>query len=186
MVYPYHRVIGLVLRRTIRRSSILDPLEEHVWTLRPGFRGHRPVSRGEQRSSLRLLRTGLAMTALRIGLFRWVRRTRSAFVVGGSSIRYRHRLRPWRRTEIRTRLVGFDSRLFYFQQRSIQGERVCSSALVRTGFAGRASSIPQRSSRASAWTSLHSWKRGCMIGISGTRSARCRWRPDRFKRSGAR
>ena len=133
MVYPYHRVIGLVLRRTIRRSSILDPLEEHVWTLRPGFGDidlYPEVNNGRHFVFFDLARYDLA---LRIGLFRWVRRTRSAFVVGGSSIRYRHRLRPWRRTEIRTRLVGFDSRFFYFQQRSIQGERVCSSALVRTG-----------------------------------------------------
>ena len=51
--------------------------------------------------------------AMQIGLFRYVRRTKSAFVVGGSTIRYRHRLRPWRRTEIRTRLVGMDERFFY-------------------------------------------------------------------------
>ena len=71
--------------------------------------------------------------ALRTGLFRWVRKTRSAFVVAGSTIRYRHRLRPWRRTQIVTDVVGMDDRFFYFQQRTVQSGRTCSVALIRAG-----------------------------------------------------
>lgn len=71
--------------------------------------------------------------AFRIGLFSYVRKHRLAFVVGGSSIRYRKRLAPFRKALVRTKLVGLDDKFFYFQQTTQQSGRVCSSALIRAG-----------------------------------------------------
>ena len=54
--------------------------------------------------------------AIRMGLYRWVRKTKSAFVVAGSSIRYMHRVKPWRKSKVKTKLVGMDEHFFYFHQ----------------------------------------------------------------------
>ena len=132
-MYPYHRLFRLVVRHVLRRSEPIEPLAEHAWKVRPGLGDvdmYPEVNNGRHFVLFDLARYELAM---RIGLFRWVRRTKSAFVVGGSTIRYRHRLRPWRRTEVKTQLVGMDERFFYFQQRTVQRGRTCSMALVRTG-----------------------------------------------------
>jgi len=132
-VYPYHRLFWLVVRHVFRRSPAIEPLAEHAWKVRPGLGDvdmYPEVNNGRHFVLFDLARYELAM---RIGLFRWVRRTKSAFVVGGSTIRYRHRLRPWRGTEVKTRLVGMDERFFYFQQRTVQQGRTCSMALIRTG-----------------------------------------------------
>ena len=132
-MYPYHRVFGLIFRHTFRRFEAIDPLAEHVFRIRPGFGDadlYPEVNNGRHFVLFDLARYQLAM---RIGLFRWVRRTKSAFVVGGSTIRYRHRLRPFVKAEVRTRLVGMDERFFYFQQRTVQRGRTCSLALIRTG-----------------------------------------------------
>lgn len=132
-MYPYHRIVGLLLRHALRKQAPIDALAEHTFILRPGLGDadlYPEVNNGRHFVLFDLARYKLAM---QIGLFRYVRRTKSAFVVGGSTIRYRHRLRPWRRTEIRTRLVGMDERFFYFQQRTVQHGRTCSLALIRTG-----------------------------------------------------
>ncbi|MGB1432788.1 MAG: acyl-CoA thioesterase [Candidatus Poseidoniaceae archaeon] len=132
-MYPYHRIAGLLMQHLLRRQSPIDPRAEHTFTLRPGLGDadlYPEVNNGRHFVLFDLARYKLAM---QIGLFRYVRRTKSAFVVAGSTIRYRHRLRPWRRTEVRSRLVGMDDRFFYFQQRTFQGNRTCSLALIRTG-----------------------------------------------------
>ena len=71
--------------------------------------------------------------AFTIGLVRYTRKHNLAFVVGGSTIRYRKRVRPFRKALIRTQLVGMDEKFFYFQHTVEQGGAVCSSALVRAG-----------------------------------------------------
>ena len=132
-MYPYHRIAGLFLRHAFRRQSPIDPLAEHTFTLRPGLGDvdlYPEVNNGRHFVLFDMARYNLAM---QIGLYTYVRRTKSAFVVGGSTIRYRHRLRPWRRTQVCTRLVGMDDRFFYFQQRTVQRGRTCSLALIRTG-----------------------------------------------------
>ena len=132
-MYPYHRVIGLLVRHAFRRPEPIDPLAEYVFRIRPGLGDadlYPEVNNGRHFVLFDLARYQLA---LKIGLFRWVRRSKSAFVVGGSTIRYRHRLRPFVRAEVRSRLVGMDDRFFYFQQRTVQRGRTCSLALSRTG-----------------------------------------------------
>jgi acyl-CoA thioesterase FadM len=55
------------------------------------------------------------------------------FVVAGASVRYRHKLPPWRRFTLYTKVVGFDKRWFYFHQQTKRNGQTCSSALIRAG-----------------------------------------------------
>ena len=132
-MYAYLRLALLVVKNTFRKREVFDHTTSYVWTFRPGLADldvYPEVNNGRHFVLFDLARYDLAM---RTGLFRWVRKTRSAFVVAGSTIRYRHRLRPWRRTQVITDLVGMDDRFFYFQQRTVQSGRTCSVALLRTG-----------------------------------------------------
>ena len=70
--------------------------------------------------------------AFRIGLFRCVRKNKYAFVIGGSTMRYRKRLAPFRKATVR-KIVGFDEKFYYFQQTIEQKGEVKSSALIRAG-----------------------------------------------------
>lgn len=131
-MYAYVRLLWMLVRNTFRRREVFDPKTAYVWKVRPGIADmdvYPEVNNGRHFVLFDLARYDLAM---RIGLFRWVRKTRSAFVVAGSTIRFRHRLRPWRSTQIITEMVGIDDRFFYFQQRSVQSGRTCSLALLRT------------------------------------------------------
>jgi acyl-CoA thioesterase FadM len=75
-------------------------------------------------------RFGLAQ---RIGLMRTLRDRGWGLVVAGSSVRYRARIRPFQRFELRTRLLGWDARFFYIEQAMWRGETPCNHALLRTG-----------------------------------------------------
>ncbi len=132
-MYAYLRLLRMFFVHAFRRKQVINPLEEQTWRVRPGIWDidvYPEVNNGRHFVLFDLARYDLA---LKIGLFRWVRKKKAAFVVGGSSIRYRHRLRPWRKMEVKTKLVGMDERFFYFQQRTVQSGRTCSSALLRTG-----------------------------------------------------
>ena len=132
-MYAYLRLAVLFLKNAVRKREVFDPSTSYTWTFRPGLADldvYPEVNNGRHFVLFDLARYDLA---LRTGLFRWVRKTRSAFVVAGSTIRYRHRLRPWRRTQIVTDVVGMDDRFFYFQQRTVQSGRTCSVALIRAG-----------------------------------------------------
>ena len=132
-MYAYLRLAMMVLKNTLRKREVFDPKKTYVWSFRPGIADldvYPEVNNGRHFVLFDLARYDIAM---RTGLFRWVRKTRSAFVVAGSSIRYRHRLRPWRCTQVLSELVGIDDRFFYFQQRTVQSGKTCSVALLRTG-----------------------------------------------------
>ena len=132
-MYAYLRLAVLFLKNAVRKREVFDPSTSYTWTFRPGLADldvYPEVNNGRHFVLFDLARYDLA---LRTGLFHWVRKTRSAFVVAGSTIRYRHRLRPWRRTQIVTDVVGMDDRFFYFQPRTVQSGRTCSVALLRAG-----------------------------------------------------
>ena len=54
-------------------------------------------------------------------------------MIGGSTIRYRKRLAPFRKATVRSKIVGFDEKFYYFQQTIEQKNEVKSSALLRAG-----------------------------------------------------
>jgi acyl-CoA thioesterase FadM len=69
----------------------------------------------------------------RIGLIRTLREQGWGLVVAGSSVRYRARIRPFQRFELRTRLLGWDERFIYIEQAMWRGDVACNHALMRTG-----------------------------------------------------
>jgi acyl-CoA thioesterase FadM len=84
-------------------------------------------------------RFGLAQ---RIGLIRAMKERGWGFVVAGSSVRYRARVRPFQRFELRTRLLGWDARFIYIEQAMWRGDTACNNALLRTGVTEKGRLVP--------------------------------------------
>ena len=132
-MYPYLRVFRMALSHAFRRKTEVDWRSEFHTTYRPMIGDldvYPEVNNGRHFVMFDMARYDLAFT---IGLVRYTRKNKLAFVVGGSSIRYRKRVRPFRKALVRTQLVGLDEKFFYFQHTIEQGGVVCSSALVRAG-----------------------------------------------------
>lgn len=86
---------------------------------------------------LTLMDLGRYDLAFKLGLPKLLRKRRWAFIIGGANVRYRHRLRPFRRLTMHTDLMGADDKWFLFHQWTEQRGRVCSSALIKAGVASK-------------------------------------------------
>ena len=67
----------------------------------------------------------------RCGLLRESFRRRWSPLLGGATIRYRRSLTPLRRYQLRTRIIGWDHKWFYFRQRFTRGDEIMATALVK-------------------------------------------------------
>ncbi|UWQ22179.1 acyl-CoA thioesterase [Jannaschia sp. W003] len=91
---------------------------------------------------LTLFDLGRFTSARRFGLGAAMRRHRWGLAVAGSSVRYRRRILPMARIEMRTRLAGTDHRFFYILQEMWIGGECAAQALLRTAVTERGRSIP--------------------------------------------
>jgi hypothetical protein len=59
-------------------------------------------------------------------------------------VRYRARILPFQRVELRTRLLGWDDRFVYLEQAMWRGETCCNNALLRTGVTSKGRLVPTK------------------------------------------
>lgn len=121
------RLIRVLL--TSRARGVLAPLGEsvvpfRVWPFDVDLNLH--MNNGRYLSLMDLGRLDLI---IRVGLMREVRRRRWMPLVGSATIRYRRSLAPFQRYHLHTRIVGWDEKWFFIEQRFVsRGE------LVAVGF----------------------------------------------------
>lgn len=91
---------------------------------------------------LTLYDLGRTELAIRVGLIEVLRQNRWGFVVAGSTVRYRKRIRMWDDITIKSQVAGIDDRWFYVRQSMWVGGVPCNSALLRTGVTSNGRTIP--------------------------------------------
>lgn len=139
-MYPFARLVWFYLRSRRRPRMALDETSEFpTWTRPWDCDMFGEMNNGRH---LTMLDFGRFDYAVRVGLIETLRREKWGLVVGGASVRYRKRLRPFDKFSIRTRLVGADGKWFYFQQSLIRNGEACSSALVRTAVTRGSGTVP--------------------------------------------
>lgn len=93
---------------------------------------------------LTLMDLGRLDMALRIGFAQLCLRKRWRPLVGAVQVRYRRALAPMTRFDVRTRMLCWDEKWFYLDQRLVTGSMVRSQALVKMLVrAGRENLPPQ-------------------------------------------
>lgn len=128
-MYPWIRLFKEMLRF---RNRPLHPFDTHVshhrcwpWDIDPWME----LNNGR---TLTLYDLGRMPMAMRTGLARVARARGWGMAVAGASVRFRRRVRPFEAVEMRTRLVGWDSRFVYMDQTMWKGGECCSQALIRS------------------------------------------------------
>lgn len=130
-MYPFLRLVALTAAE--RRKPRQDPFDTHRLSLTClpwDIDGFMEMNNGRILTLYDLGRFGLS---IRTGLWDVLRDNKWGLVVAGSSVRYRARIRPLQRFELRTRLLGWDDKFFYIEQAMLRGETTCNHALLRTG-----------------------------------------------------
>jgi acyl-CoA thioesterase FadM len=139
-MYPYFRLAKVLLAAQFGPRLRFDQQSELGLRIWPSDIDLYPeVNNGRH---LTLMDLGRFDLAARTGLLRVLHRRRWGLTVGGASVRFRHRVPPFRPIRLRTKLVGRDDRWFYFHQEIARDGRVCSRALVRAGITARRGLVP--------------------------------------------
>jgi len=86
--------------------------------------------------TLTLYDLGRIPLARRMGLVRALRKQRWGMTVAGVSVRYRARIRVFKRFEIHSRTLGWDDRFLYLYQTIWLGETCANQALYRLAITG--------------------------------------------------
>jgi acyl-CoA thioesterase FadM len=137
-MYPYLRWLGVLLRRR-SPMGLLDTttLRFHVWPGDLDFFGHMNNGR-----FLTLMDSGRFDLMARIGFLPVLRRNKWISVLGAANIRFLRPLRPFQRFELSTRLVCWDEKWFYIEQRFHSEGRLVAEALVSGLMRAKGRSIP--------------------------------------------
>ena len=139
-MYPYLRTVRVLLsahfgtRLTLDSESVVG-----LWTWLGDIDAFWELNNGRH---LTLMDLGRFDLAVRSGFVKVLHREGWGLTVGGASVRFRHRVPPFSRVLLRTRVVGHDERWFYFHQKIERNDRVCSAALVRTGITSKGGLVP--------------------------------------------
>ncbi|MBW3570612.1 MAG: thioesterase family protein [Gemmatimonadetes bacterium] len=145
------RLLLVILRA--RRGPRLGPLDESVIQARvlpTDLDLNLHLNNGR---ALTLMDLGRVDLMLRIGVVGELRRRRWNPVVASLTIRYRRALRLGERFAIHTRLLCWDERWLYLEQRFTRGGDEVARALVRAAFVGPAGRVaPQQLVDASPWS----------------------------------
>jgi len=91
---------------------------------------------------LTLMDLGRYDLILRTGLFRVMLKKRWAPLVGAVHVRYKLSLWPFDRFRLRSKVIGWDDKWFYVEQRFEKRNRTIAVALVKTLFRGEKGNIP--------------------------------------------
>jgi len=91
---------------------------------------------------LTMMDMGRLDLAQRTGLLRTVHEQKWGLAVSGASVRYRHRLKAFKRFQLHTQIVATDDRWFYFHQYTVRNGKTHSSALVRAGITSKKGLVP--------------------------------------------
>ena len=137
----YLRLIRTLVAALLARAR-LHPLDESVLRMRVWPHDLDLNMHMNNGRYLTLMDLGRADLLARAGLLSVVLRQKWMPVVAGVTIRFRRSLAPFDRFTLRTRLVGWDARWLYLEQRFLRGDEVIAVAAVRAAIKRRGGTVP--------------------------------------------
>lgn len=134
-MYPFIRFTTSAIKSTLdykkgNRLDIKDTSQIHLIANINDMDNFLEMNNGR---ILTLFDLGRNDFAIRTGLGGQLLKKRWGFVVAGSTIQYRKRVRLFDKVTINTKLKAVDDRWFYMEQTMWANDKPCSHALLRTG-----------------------------------------------------
>ena len=140
-MYPFVRMAKEFVK--FRKAPPLDLLETHVSQHRCWPWDVDVFMELNNGRSLTLYDLGRFPLAKRVGLITALRRNGWALTMAGCSVRWRARIRPFERFEMRSRAVGWDDKFVYLDQTMWKSDGRCASqALYRSAVTGAKGIVP--------------------------------------------
>jgi acyl-CoA thioesterase FadM len=139
----YFRFLAAVIR-AFRARRRIGPTEEsvvgfRVWPTDLDFNLHLNNAR-----YLSLMDIGRLHLLADLGVLRPMLRLRWSPVVGAATLRFRKALDPWMRFTLHSRIIGWDEKWFYVEQRFERDRELHAHCFVRALFRGAGRSLTPR------------------------------------------
>ncbi len=139
-MYPFIRLTYQFFLH--RNSPPMSPLETHIsqhrcwpWDLDMFME----LNNGR---TLTIFDLGRIPAAKRAGLMAALKREKWGMTMAGASVRYRARIRLFQKIEMRSRLVGWDTRFFYLEQSMWRGATCCNQIVYRAAITDKIGIVP--------------------------------------------
>lgn len=140
-MYPFFR-LGWSLY-SARKLPAMDPFDLHVSRHRCHLSDCDIFGEMNNGRILTLYEMGRFQAAVRMGLWTILKKKRWGLTVAGTSIRYRRRITPFERYEVRTKIITWDERFVYLEQGMYKTNGDCASnVLLRTAVVEKGRSVP--------------------------------------------
>lgn len=140
-MYPFIRLTTSLL--AARRMPPMPLLGTHISHHRVHLNDCDMFQEMNNGRILTLYEFGRFQAGVRIGLFKTLKENGWGLTVAGSSIRYRRRLLPFEKYEMRTRAIHWADRFVHIEQGMFKRNGECAShLLVRTAVVGKGKAIP--------------------------------------------
>ena len=140
-MYPYFRLIKLIIRRTFSNKEnpqeVSSTLKIRVWP-----HDLDPFMELNNGRYVTLLDLGRFDFVLKVKLQKLLKRKKWSLTVAGTYNEYRHRIRPFQQFELTTSIIGHDERWFYFLQKAKRKGKVHYSSVVKTAFTSKDGLVP--------------------------------------------
>jgi acyl-CoA thioesterase FadM len=131
----YFRFVHALLRALLTGSGSTNndesTIEYRVWPTDLDFNLHLNNAR-----YLSFMDLGRLDLLARLGLLKPMLRLKWTPIVGAVMLRFRRGLDPWMRFTLHSRVLGWDEKWFYLEQRFLKDGEVYASGLVRALFRG--------------------------------------------------
>lgn len=134
-MYPYFRLLKLLVFHRSRETFTLN--SESIIKLRVCLVDIDPFMELNNGRYLTMMDFGRFDVASRTGLWKLVKKKGWGLAVAGASVRYRHRLKLFQKYELRSQVVGYDDKWFYFHHKIVRNGRIHCTALIRTAITSK-------------------------------------------------
>lgn len=134
------RMLRVIL--TARWRGKLGPLDESILSLRvwpADLDLNLHMNNGRYLAVMDLGRLDVIM---RTGIWRPLLRGRWAPLVGSAALRFRRSLGPLRRYQLRSRLLGWDDKWFFFEQRFVRDGELAAYGVVKALLRAPSGNVP--------------------------------------------
>jgi acyl-CoA thioesterase FadM len=141
MFFSYTARVAMVLARSLpqRRISIFDEVRLPMWVWPTDIDLYFHLNNG---AYLTMMDIGRYQLALRTGLFSVMWRRKTWPLLGGSIVRYRRDLKVFQRVCLTTRLVGWEGKWFFVEQRFERDDVVHAAAVHKVVMRKAGQSLP--------------------------------------------
>ena len=136
-MYPYFRLIRVVITKSFRPKVNFHTQGEdsiNLMVLPQDIDPFMELNNGRYVTLLDLGRFGYSVN---VNIKKFLKENQWSMTITGTYNNYRHRLRLFQRFQLKTRLMGYDEKWFYFFQKAVKNDKTYMASVVRFSFTSK-------------------------------------------------